>query len=228
MASDQAPNDKLPFDIHAVMKRVQDGVASFPKAALFELAEEGYRSTFEQLVACIISIRTLDEVTIRLARQFFQQARTPRDVSALSVNEIDRLIYGSSFHERKSAQLLAIAQQLVAEHHGELPCDESLILSFPGVGIKCANLVLGIACGQKKISVDIHVHRITNRWGYVQSQTPERTTIHLTEKLPEAYWLDINRLLVPFGKNICTGIMPRCSTCPVLDYCRQVGVEKHR
>lgn len=227
MTSDQAP-DKLPFDIHAVMKRVQDAVAAFPKAALFELAEQGHSSAFEQLVACIISIRTLDEVTIRLARQFFQQARTPREVSALTVNEIDRLIYGSTFHERKAAQILAIAQRLVAEHQGELPCDESLILSFPGVGIKCANLVLGIACGQKKISVDIHVHRITNRWGYVQSQTPERTTVQLTEKLPEAYWLDINRLLVPFGKNICTGVMPSCSTCPVLAYCRQVGVEKHR
>ncbi len=101
-------------------------------------------------------------------------------------------------------------------------------MSFDGVGIKCANLTLGIACGQKKISVDVHVHRVTNRWGYVQAKSPEKTTKALMNVLPEKYWIEINRLLVPFGKHICTGLLPSCSTCVVLDMCRQVGVEKHR
>jgi endonuclease-3 len=96
------------------------------------------------------------------------------------------------------------------------------------VGIKCANLALGLGCGVPSISVDVHVHRITNRWGYVATSAPERTTIALEGKLPVRHWLDINRLLVPFGKHICTGRLPRCSTCPVEDMCRQVGVEKHR
>jgi endonuclease-3 len=102
------------------------------------------------------------------------------------------------------------------------------MLAFPGVGPKCANLALGIACGQAVISVDVHVHRITNRWGYVEARTPEQTMLALAEKLPRKHWIDINRLLVPFGKHICTGRLPRCSTCPVLEYCQQVGVTAHR
>lgn len=220
--------EKAPFDIDLVMQRIEKAVVRYPKAALFELAEEGYTSPFEQLVACIISIRTYDETMIRLARSFFAVARTPQAVSQLTSAEIDKLIYGSSFHERKAVQILHIARQLVEEYNGELPCDEALILSFPGVGVKCANLVLAIACGQKKISVDVHVHRVTNRWGYVTTRSPEKTMEALQVKLPEAYWIDINRLLVPFGKHICTGTMPRCSTCPVLEMCRQVGVTAHR
>ncbi len=220
--------NKVPLDIDVVMEQVREAVKPYPKAAMFELADDGYRSPFEQLVACMISIRTLDEVSIRLARQLFARARTPEAVSQLTVAEIDRLIYGCTFHERKAVQILAIAQRLVADYGGELPCDEELILSFSGVGIKCANLAMGIACGAEKISVDVHVHRVTNRWGYVRTNSPERTTQALVEKLPKKYWLPINQLLVPFGKHICTGVLPRCSTCPVLDMCQQVGVTQHR
>ena len=116
----------------------------------------------------------------------------------------------------------------MAEHGGELPCDLEKLLGFRGVGIKCANLVLGIACGQPRVGVDIHVHRITNRWGYVATSTPEKTTVALEATLPERYWVEINALLVPFGKHVCTGTAPRCSTCPVLSMCRQVGVTSHR
>ena len=102
------------------------------------------------------------------------------------------------------------------------------MLSFSGVGPKCANLVLGIACGQSHIGVDIHVHRVTNRWGYVRANSPEVTMLELQQILPAQYRVEINRLLVPFGKHICTGTLPKCSTCPVLAYCRQVGVGAHR
>lgn len=220
--------EKVPFDIHVAVNRIREAVKPYPKAALFELAEEGYGSPFEQLLACIISIRTFDEVTIRLARQLFAQARTPAEVAALSEVEIDRLIYGSTFHERKAAQMRTIAQRVIDEFGGELPCDADTLMSFSGVGVKCAHLTLGIACGQMKISVDVHVHRVTNRWGYVQTRTPEQTTEVLTEILPKEYSVEINQLLVPFGKHICTGALPRCSTCPVLEMCRQVGVTRHR
>ena len=103
-----------------------------------------------------------------------------------------------------------------------------MIRSFPGVGPKCANLALGIACGATLINVDIHVHRVTNRWGYVRTSTPEQTMAELEGRLPSRYWVELNALLVPFGKHVCTGRLPRCSTCPVLDMCRQVGVESHR
>jgi len=103
-----------------------------------------------------------------------------------------------------------------------------VLTSFKGVGPKCANLTMGVVCGAERISVDIHVHRVTNRWGYVATASPEATMRALEQKLPREYWIEINRLLVPFGKHICTGVRPRCSTCPVLEYCRQVGVTTHR
>ena len=219
---------KKPIDIDLMMDRIREAVKPFARAALFELYDDGFQTAFEQLVACIISIRTLDEVTLRLARRLFAVAQTPETVAALSVTEIDRLIYGTTFHERKAAQIQSLARRVGEEYGGILPCDQEILMSFDGVGIKCANLTLGIACGQKKISVDVHVHRVTNRWGYVQAKSPEKTTKALMNVLPEKYWIEINRLLVPFGKHICTGLLPSCSTCVVLDMCRQVGVEKHR
>ena len=220
--------DKRPFDIDLALERIEEAVRPWPKAALFQLAEEGFTSTFEQLLACIISIRTYDEVTLPVSRRLFERARTPSSVSALRWEELDGLISPSTFHERKAHQILAIARE-VAERFGEtLPGEREVLLSFAGVGPKCANLVLGVACGTPVISVDIHVHRVTGRWGYVAATTPEKTLLALEATLPQEHWIDINRLLVPFGKHICTGAKPRCSTCPVLEMCRQVGVTEHR
>lgn len=223
-----APPAKSSFDIDQAISLIRDAVATYPKAAMFELADLGYDSPFEQLIACIISIRTRDEDSLPISRRLLDEARTPAAMARLSTEEIDRLISPSTFHERKAYQIQAIARQVVEEYGGELPCDEQLMLSFSGVGVKCAHLALGIACEQPWISVDIHVHRVTNRWGYVAAPTPEKTMLELERVLPGDYWVEINRLLVPFGKHICTGQLPRCSTCPVLSMCRQVGVENHR
>jgi endonuclease-3 len=149
-------------------------------------------------------------------------------MAALTPKEIERLITPCTFHDVKARTLHAIARRAVAEHGGALPCDAEALLSLHGVGPKCAHLVLGIACGQPYIGVDVHVHRVTNRWGFVQASTPEKTMLALEEKLPRRYWVEINELLVPFGKHICTGPAPKCSTCPVLAMCRQVGVTRHR
>jgi endonuclease-3 len=219
---------KRPFEIDRVIRRIRVAVRPFAKAAMFELADDGFTSPFEQLVACIISIRTRDEVTVPTARRFFARARTPLEVSRLTSREIDQVIRACTFHERKAQQIRLIARRVVDEYEGVLPCEAEALLSFEGVGPKCANLVLGIACDQPRVGVDIHVHRVTNRWGYVRTRTPEQTSIALEGKLPHRYWLEINSLLVPFGKHICTGALPRCSECPVLEFCRQVGVEAHR
>lgn len=219
---------KKPFDIGQAIRRIRTAVKPFPKAALFELAEDGFNTTFEQLVACIISIRTYDEVTLPVSRKLFARARTPAEISQLTYEELDALISPSTFHERKASQILAIAKRVLDEFNGEIPCDPEVLMSFSGVGPKCAHLVLGIACGEPFISVDIHVHRVTNRWGYVRTSSPEKTMVALDEKLPRRYWIEINRLLVPFGKHICTGNLPHCSTCPVLEMCQQVGVKSHR
>lgn len=219
---------KRPFDIDEAMARVRDAVRPFPPAALFQLADEGYHTPFEVLVGCVLSIRTLDEVTVPVARQFFSRARTALEVSRLSPAEINRLISPVAFHEPKARNLHAIARRLATACGGELPCDERFLRSLPGVGPKCTNLVLGIACGIPRVAVDVHVHRVTNRWGYVRTRTPEQTMVALESRLPQRYWVDINRLLVPFGKHICTGRAPRCSTCTVVDMCEQVGVTAWR
>jgi endonuclease III len=220
--------DKRPFDIDEAMARVREAVRPFPRAMLFELYDEGHTSPFEILVACLISVRTRDEASLIMARQLFEKAHTPAEMAALDINEIDALIARSSFHRLKSEQINTIARLVVEEHEGELPCSFEVMTSFPGIGPKCANLALAVACGQRRIGVDIHVHRITNRWGYVQTRTPEATLAALEARLPQRYWVDINALLVPFGKHICTPIGPRCSVCPLLDMCQQRGVVSSR
>ncbi|MCC6456768.1 MAG: endonuclease III [Caldilineaceae bacterium] len=221
-------SEKVPFDIDEVMARLREAVRPYPPAALFQLADEGFTSAFEQLLACIISIRTMDETTLVSSRRLFARARTPAEIHALEPDEIDALIHPSTFHDAKARQMAEIARIVLEEHGGTLPCDFETLTSFSGVGPKCANLVLGIACKVARVSVDVHVHRVTNRWGYVQSRSPEQTMVLLEEKLPQKYWIEINRLLVPFGKHICTGTRPRCSTCPLLAMCRQVGVTNPR
>jgi endonuclease-3 len=195
---------------------------------MFALAEDGHRSLFEQLVGCILSIRTLDEVSLVAARRLFAAAPDPAAIAGLRTAAIDRLIADTAFHAAKAAQIRDIARDTVREYGGRLPCDAAVLRRFRGVGPKCAHLALGIACGERRISVDIHVHRVTNRWGYVRTTSPEATMAALEGVLPPKYWVEINALLVPFGKHVCTGRAPRCSTCPVLDMCRQVGVTVHR
>jgi endonuclease III len=222
------PAAKRPFDIRLAIERLREAVRPLPKAAMFQLAEEGHASVFELLVSCIISIRTRDETTLQVARRLFARAATPAEMSQMTAAEIDELIAASTFHEAKAREILEIARKTAADFGGGLPCNEAVLRSFRGVGPKCANLVLGIACGQPAIGVDIHVHRVTNRWGYVHESTPEKTMARLARLLPREFWVEINALLVPFGKHICTGNLPKCSTCPLLDICRQVDVVRHR
>ena len=220
---------KLPFDLPQMMRLIRAAVKPFPKAVLFELSDRGYGSPFQILVACIITIRTLEEVSLPTALKLFESASTPADVAKLSPRQIDELIQACTFHGPKSRTIHTIARRVVEAFDGDLPCDFATLTSFPGVGPKCANLVLGIACDKPGgIPVDIHVHRITNRWGIVHEPTPQKTMASLEQVLPRRYWVEINKLLVPFGKHICTGRAPRCSHCPVLKYCRQVGVGEHR
>jgi endonuclease-3 len=216
------------FEIDLAMKHIAEAVKPYPKAGLFELYDEGFTSPFELLIACIISIRTLDEVMLPCVRRLFELGRTPPQISDLTPGQIDAAIVASTFHEKKAQQIHDIAHRIVKEYGGTLPCEKEILLSFQGVGPKCANLVLGIGCDQPNIGVDIHVHRVTNRWGYVQEKSPEYTRRALEGKLPTKYWVEINRVLVPFGKHICTGNYPRCSTCNLSDMCQRIGVEKHR
>jgi endonuclease III len=219
---------KREFNIADVLRRIRKEVANYADAAMFDLRSRGYASIFQQLVACIISIRTRDEVSLPVALKLLDKAPTPAAMAKLSESEIDSLIHASTFHESKARDIRQIARTVAAEFDGELPADFDVLTSFRGVGPKCANLALGVAAKQARISVDVHVARVTVRWGYVSAGSADSVRRQLEEKLPRRYWIEINRLLVPFGKHVCTGRLPKCSTCPVLEYCRQVGVTAHR
>jgi endonuclease-3 len=219
---------KRPFDLEVAIERLREAVRPLPRAMLFQLYDEGHTSAFEMLVACLISVRTRDETSLIMARQLFARARTPSDLAQLEINEIDALIDRCAWHQIKADQINTMARLIVEENRGELPCSFDVMTSFAGIGPKCANLALAIACGQPRIGVDIHVHRVTNRWGYVTARDPAGTLRQLEAHLPEKYWAEINALLVPFGKHVCTPIGPRCSVCPLLDMCQQRGVTNHR
>lgn len=219
---------KIPLDVPQAFALIEAAIAPFPRAAMFQLAHDGYNSLWEQLVACVLSVRTYDEVSGPAARRLFEHARTPHQTLQLSAAELDALITPCTFHEAKAPQILHMAQRIVAEYGGELPASREVLMSFKGIGPKCAALALGIAGGQAYVSVDVHVHRVVNRWGLVQTRTPEATALQLESLLPPALHVEVNRLLMPFGKHICTDKLPRCSRCPVLEMCRQVGVTSHR
>jgi endonuclease-3 len=219
---------KLPFDLDTVLAHVEEAIRPYPKAAMFDLFERGYNTLFEQLISCIVSIRTLDETTIPVSLRLFEQARTPEQLLALDIPTLTQLLYGTTYPDQKAYTMRGIAERIITEFGGQLPADFATLTSLKGVGPKCANLALGVATGQEAISVDVHVHRVVNRWGYVQTKQPEQTLEVLETLVPRDQWTDINRLLMPFGKHICTGTLPHCSTCPVLPWCQQVGVERHR
>lgn len=218
----------LPFDLDTVLARIEKAIAAYPKAAMFDLYERGYNTLFEQLISCIISVRTLDETTIPVSLKLFAQARTPEAMLLLSHENLVQLLLGSTFPGQKADTILGISKIAVEQYGGNLPATFEGLTALKGVGPKCANLALGVAAKLPGISVDIHVHRVVNRWGITKTAQPEQTMVFLQKNIPQEKWIDLNRLLMPFGKNICTGNLPHCSTCPVLDYCKQIGVTKHR
>lgn len=219
---------KKTFHLPTVLKRIEKAVQPYPKAVMFYLYEKGFTSLFEQLISCIISIRTLDETTIPLSEKLFARARTPEQLLQLSPKELEDILFGSTFPGQKAYTMLGIARAAVEDYSGNLPTDFEKLTALKGVGPKCANLALGVSGGLAGISVDVHVHRVVNRWGIIQTAQPEQTIKALEQLVPREKWIDINRLLMPFGKHICTGRLPYCSTCLVLEYCQQVGVMGHR
>ena len=165
---------KKPFDIPDMLRKIEEAIESYPKAAMFELYEKGYNTLFEQLISCIISIRTLDETTIPLSEKLFAKARTPKQLLRLSPNELETLLIGSQYPGQKAYTMLGIAKVAVVEYGGNLPANYEKLVALKGVGPKCAKLALGVATGYPGISVDVHVHRVVSRWGLVQTKTPER------------------------------------------------------
>lgn len=184
---------------------------------------------YQVLIATILSLRTKDETTKEATRRLFTRARTPEEMLALSEEEIIRLIYPVGFYKTKARRIKEISQILLEKYQGHVPDTIEELLTLPGVGRKTANLVITLGYSKPGICVDTHVHRISNRWDYVRTRTPEETEFALRQKLPLSEWITYNDILVAFGQTICKPISPLCeSRCPVKHLCPQRGVEKHR
>lgn len=204
------------------------GAVRGEKAPSVTEISQSTRSPFKVLVSTVISARTKDEVTAAASARLFARAPDPKKLARLSEKEIAKIIYPAGFFRTKARNLRALARKLVSDFGGDVPGSIDELLTLPGVGRKTANLVVTLAFGDYGICVDTHVHRIVNRLGVVRTSNPEQTEFALREVLRKEHWIEINDLLVMFGKKICTPVSPRCSVCPIEEKCMKVGVERTR
>ncbi len=220
------PVDAKP-DIRKIVTTLRRAVKNLEVPIVTEVSQRR-RDPFEILAATILSLRTKDEVTREAAKRLFQEARTPQDILRIPEEKIARLIFPVGFYKNKARVLREISRDLIERFGSQVPDDLEELLKLKGVGRKTANLVITLGFGKPGICVDTHVHRVSNRLGYVSTKTPEATEMALREKLPREYWIEFNDLLVTWGQNICRPISPFCSKCAIRPYCRQVGVLRHR
>ncbi|MBC8383530.1 MAG: endonuclease III [Candidatus Cloacimonetes bacterium] len=189
---------------------------------------EHSRDPFRILIGTILSLRTKDEVTAKASQRLFEAASTPEEMLKLRNSQIEKLIFPVGFYHRKAENILQVCKILLDKYNGKVPDELNELLELPGVGRKTANLVIVLGFNKYGVCVDTHVHRISNRWNYVQTKTPEQTEFALREKLPKEYWKIYNDYLVSFGQHTCNPISPHCSICPIEKFCPKKGVEKHR
>lgn len=211
----------------AVLDIMQQNVQQFPPTLIAALPEE-QQTPYHVLAATLLSLRTRDLMTAQCAARLFSEADTVEQLAQLPEERIADLIYPVGFYRNKAAQLKELARRVVEEYSGRIPDTEEELLSFKGVGRKTANLVLSQGFGIPAICVDIHVHRICNRLGWITTEKPDETEQELMKLFPEQQWHRINDLFVRWGQNICTSRSPRCSVCPLVQYCAQVAVERSR
>jgi len=213
-------------NIHSVIAILRDEYKKWNPPIVTEVSKE--RNPFKILISTIISLRTKDEVTRISSERLFQIADTPEKMRKLESSSIEKAIYPAGFYRIKAKNIKKTCSIIVDKYKGRVPDTLEELLELPGVGRKTANLVVTLGYHKPGICVDTHVHRISNRLGYVKTRTPEKTEFSLREKLPKEYWIEYNDLLVTFGQNICTPVSPFCSVCKIYEYCRRVGVLKSR
>ena len=186
------------------------------------------KDPFRVLISCILSLRTKDEVTAKATKRLFACARTPAEMLNLTKEVIEAAIYPVGFYHRKAEQILEICRVLIEQYDSRVPDELEELLKFKGVGRKTANIVITMGFNKLGVAVDTHVHRISNRLGLVTTKTPHQTEFALRELLPQKYWIIFNDLLVMHGQNICAPISPKCSICPIIEYCKRVRVMRSR
>jgi endonuclease III len=215
------------FDIDKVMAALEEAVKAWDTPAVTIVSQRDH-DPFKVLISCILSLRTKDTTTGAASARLFGLADTAEKMLGLTRTQIEEAIYPVGFYHTKAEQIIGICRLLLEKYDGYVPESIEELLCFKGVGRKTANLVMTLGFGKPGICVDTHVHRICNRWGYVETATPEETEFRLREILPKKYWLRINDLLVTFGQNLCRPVSPFCSKCTIYEYCKRVNVAKNR
>ena len=207
------------IDIDKIVKLLKD--AKQPQSDFVKLMDS-FKNPYLVLIACILSLRTNDKTTYPATLRMLELAKTPKEMKNVSVEDLSKAIYPVGFYENKARQIIELSKTIDEELGGKVPGEIEDLIKFKGVGRKTANLVLSLGFNKPAICVDVHVHRIFNRLGYIKTKTPEETEFALREKLPQKYWIDINTLLVTHGQNVCKPIKPKCSECPIARYCAKI------
>ena len=214
--------------IHAAIKILRREIRQWQEPVVGVVARESARDPFRILISCLLSLRTKDKTTSEASARLFALAHTPAALLKLSQRSIEGAIYPVGFYRTKAKAIHAICRRLLEVYEGKVPQSIDELMTLAGVGRKTANLVVTVGYQKPGICVDIHVHRISNRWGYVKTKTPEETEQALRARLPKRYWITFNDLLVTYGQNLCQPVSPFCSRCKLIDMCDRVGVVRSR
>lgn len=206
-------------DIDKIVKTLQN--AKQPQSDFVKLMDS-FQDPYLVLIACILSLRTNDKTTCPATLRMLELGKTPEDFAKLDPKVLEKAIYPVGFYANKAKQIVELSKELTEKYNSKVPDEIEELIKFKGVGRKTANLVLSEGFNKPAICVDVHVHRITNRLGYVKTKTPEETEFALREKLPVKHWIPINSLLVTHGQNVCKPINPKCGECPIKDFCNKI------
>lgn len=217
-----------PEQIHAAIRILKREIRRWQEPVVGVVAKESSRDPFLILISTLLSLRTKDRTTREAGDRLFIIARTPDAMLKVPLKKLEQLIYPVGFYRTKAKTIHEICRRLIDEYGGVVPDSIDELVTLPGVGRKTANLVATLGYGKPGICVDIHVHRISNRWGYIKTKTPEASEQALRQMLPKQYWIIYNDLLVPFGQNLCLPVSPLCSTCKLTELCDRVGVTTSR
>ena len=205
---------------------LREEIKKFNVPIVSEVAAD--RDPYKVLISCILSLRTKDEVTKKASLKLFEHADTAKKMINLEELEIQKLIYPVGFYKTKAKRIIEMSNMIIDEYNDKVPDTIDELLKLKGVGRKTANIVVTLGYAKPGVCVDTHVHRISNRWGYVKTKNPIQAEFSLREKLPQEHWIEYNDILVTYGQNVCAPISPKCSICPIEKYCPKIGVLKHR
>ncbi len=212
--------------INKILKILKKKYPSHSKTTLNRMRTKP--NAFKILISCLLSLRARDENTEKVSRALFQVASTPKTIASMPTKKLEKIIFSSGHYHKKAQALKHVSKELIKRFKGKVPKTREELISIKHIGPKTANIVLAFAYGKSVIPVDVHVHVIANRLGWVKTKTAEKTEPELMEIIPQKYYADLNAILVQFGKEICITTSPKCSICPISKDCPKTDVKRSR